>query len=332
MTGKELQPRIPVGRTAGEAAELITRSVISHAAGIAEACRATAILVSAEALSGRDVPVKEGRKIRLIYVVRSESVQQQYEERGLAVLRVPEVPLTRMGQIKLAVFRAVSRGLLALGDTVVCLAGADATGTLDNIQVMFIGEELEMFAGHHRDGLLPEHVSPEVVERVIDIACELGGTGREGRPVGALFVVGDAERVVSLSKPMILNPFHGYPEEQRNLQDPGLEGTVRELATIDGAFVIRGDGVVVACGMHLRLPAGSEQSLPHGYGTRHHAAAAITALSESIAVAVSSSAGTVTIFRRGAILTTIRRPRQSVAATLPINESHDDVETGPCSV
>jgi len=122
-------------------------------------------------------------------------------------------------------------------------------------------------------------------------------------------VVGDADRVLPLTRQMILNPFRGYPEEQRNILDESLEQTVKELSGLDGAFIIRGDGLIETCGAYLKTAGQGEFDLPRGLGARHHAAAGITSVTDSIAVTVSESTGTVTIFRAGRIITEIEKPR-----------------------
>ena len=91
-------------------------------------------------------------------------------------------------------------------------------------------------------------MKPEVLERVLAVATELAVEGREGRPVGCLFVVGDTAKVEEFTKPLVLNPFYGYKEEDRNILNPFMDETVKEFSSIDGAFVIRGDGVVEAAG------------------------------------------------------------------------------------
>jgi len=109
----------------------------------------------------------------------------------------------------------------------------------------------------------------------------------------------------------VLNPFKGYTPSERNILDYSLEETIKELATLDGAFIVRGDGVMETCGAYIRIASQEEFELPRGLGARHHAAAAITAVTDSIAVTVSESTGTVTIFHRGRILTEIQTPRSS---------------------
>lgn len=69
-------------------------------------------------------------------------------------------------------------------------------------------------------------------------------------------------------------------------------------ATIDGAFVIRGDGVIMSAGVFLKSAKPAE-SLPAGLGARHTAAAAITATTAAVSVVISQSTGMVSVFRKG---------------------------------
>ena len=54
---------------------------------------------------------------------------------------------------------------------------------------------------------MPTDVSPEVLERVLGIAVDLSVEGREGRPVGALFVLGDTDVVKNFVNPSSSIPF-----------------------------------------------------------------------------------------------------------------------------
>ena len=103
----------------------------------------------------------------------------------------------------------------------------------------------------------------------------------------------------------MLNPFHGYSRTLRSLLDLSLAETIKEFAMIDGAFIVQGDGMVVSAGTYL-VPKSSTR-LPLGLGTRHHAAAAITAHTQAMAITVSQSTGTVTVFRHGQIVLKLER-------------------------
>ena len=106
----------------------------------------------------------------------------------------------------------------------------------------------------------------------------------------------------------MINPFHGYPEDERNILDPRLEETIKEFSAIDGAFVVRGDGVVLAAGRYLAPRSKLDEQLPQGLGTRHEAAAGITATTQAIALCISQSTGTVSIFKDGRLITDIQKP------------------------
>jgi DNA integrity scanning protein DisA with diadenylate cyclase activity len=291
----------------------ITGTMLEHLGSIAGSCGATAVFVYVDELNGNPLPVRSPSEPTLYYVTKAsdESAFGGPEIPGARFLRIPNVPLTRLGQVKIALFLAFSKGLVKRGDKIVFLCGVEESGNLDTIIVTEVGREYEIFATSENEATngTATRIPSEVVDRVIEIASELGSEGREGKPVGALFVVGDTEKVLPLTRQLILNPFRGYPEEKRNLLDHSLEETIKELSAIDGAFIIRRDGVIESCGTYLKTASQEEFELPQGLGARHHAAAAITSVTDSIAVTVSESTGTVTIFRKGAIVTEIEKPR-----------------------
>ncbi len=295
----------------------ITAILMEETQAVAERSKATAVFILCDALKRRgDLPRFKSDKRKIFYVTRES---REYAFRGeVQVLSIPDVPLTRMGQIKLAVFMALSRHLISIGDIIVCLTGPSDGSELDMLFVTRVGHETELFSYLPEEDQIPKSIGPAVLARVIDIATELGAEGREGKPVGALFVIGDSAKVLSLSHPLILNPFHGYREDQRNILDPRVEETIKELSTIDGAFIIREDGIVESCGVFLKV-SDTGDDLPRGLGARHHVAAGITVVTDSLAVSVSESTGTVVIFRRGKILTEIEKPRR-----LRFGQSHFD--------
>ena len=90
------------------------------------------------------------------------------------------------------------------------------------------------------------------------------------------------------------------PRSERNVLDRRLEETVKEFSAIDGAFVVRGDGVVLAAGRYLVPQGPLEEPSPQGLGTRHEAVAGITVDTDALALCISQSTGTVSIFRGSA--------------------------------
>lgn len=132
-------------------------------------------------------------------------------------------------------------------------------------------------------------VDAEVLEEVLALAVELAREGREGRKIGTIFMVGDDEAVMQRSRPMILDPLHGHPEEEKHLADPDVRETLKELAQLDGAFVTSNGGVAVSAARYLDASSSALQ-LPLGLGSRHMAAAAMTRATNAVGVVVSQSA------------------------------------------
>jgi diadenylate cyclase len=144
---------------------------------------------------------------------------------------------------------------------------------------------------------------PQILDPLLELAVQIAREGREGRRIGTLFTIGDEEAVLAKSRPLILDPLAAHPPEVRCLRDEKLWGTVKELAQLDGAFIVAGDGTFVAAARHLDASGGSVQ-LPFGLGTRHVAAASITASTRAVAIVVSQSS-VVRVFCHGKLVAEI---------------------------
>ena len=278
---------------------LIANLLLESAAGIARSVGAKSIVVSADALpEGCEPP--EGS----LLLTRRPEDKRRIQELGIAdncVLEIPAVDLDRMGQVKLAALIGVSRRLLDLSDTVVFLTGP-FRGLIDSLVVLHLGSEYELL--HATDQpTIDEHIKRTVFQRTLELALHLGSYGREGRRIGAMLIVGDTAEVLDRSEQMILNPFQGYPEKKRNILDQRMTETIREFAQLDGAILIRGNGVIESAG--TRVLASSRHPVESGLGSRHAAAAGITDSTKSIAITVSSSDGTVRIWRAGKLVASL---------------------------
>jgi diadenylate cyclase len=284
--------------------------MVRHAHAIAREAGARVILLHADVIE-HDCDLSsliEDVNFRIILVSRRPGFHAPSEwQDKCAVLHLPDIAMTRTGQIKVAILVAAAEELIKPGDRILCLTGLDQSDTLDTIMVLDMGTEIELFSAATAQPL-PSDVGHTVFERVLTLASELGVEGREGRPVGTLFVVGDSDRVLAQSHQLVINPFHGYPETERNILDPRLEETIKEFSAIDGAFVIRGDGVILAAGRYLAARGKLDQALPRGLGTRHEAAASITGTTEAVALCISQSTGTVSVFKAGRLITDIQKP------------------------
>ncbi|USS40691.1 diadenylate cyclase [Thermococcus aggregans] len=140
-----------------------------------------------------------------------------------------------------------------------------------------------------------EHVFQEVLELAIELSLE----GREGKPVGTIFVIGDTKNVMKYSHQMAPNPFKGY---KINILDKESKEIIKEFAFLDGAFVISKSGRVLCAGRYLDIDFKRVSvNIPSGLGSRHLAAAGISKVTKAIAITVSES-GIVRVFKDGKII------------------------------
>ena len=141
---------------------------------------------------------------------------------------------------------------------------------------------------------------PVILESLIELAVEIAREGREGRRIGTLFTLGDEQAVLERSRLLILDPLAGHPESARHISDPNLRGTIKELAQLDGAFVVSHDGLVLsAC--RYRDAIASEVDVPLGLGSRHIAGANMSAVTKAVGIVVSESA-VVRLFCHGKLV------------------------------
>ncbi|MBI4017459.1 MAG: DNA integrity scanning protein DisA nucleotide-binding domain protein [Candidatus Aenigmarchaeota archaeon] len=255
---------------------------------IAKATNAnTLVFISRLGAGDEKVPIK-------LIVVRERNSVVRRETRTLEIKRLPP---TSVMQIRQIVLEAVNEKLLNPGDKVFCITDSSVGEGFEGLMFIFtINDEFMAFTT--RD--LETRVVSSVYDSVLNIAKELAKEGREGRKIGTAFLIGDHDAVLSRSKQLVLNPFAGHALEMRNVTDPRFKETLKEFAQIDGAFILDNDGFVHAGGRYLNADVASV-SFP-GLGTRHHACAAMSKVTDTVAVVVSESGGTVRVFKGGNLI------------------------------
>jgi DNA integrity scanning protein DisA with diadenylate cyclase activity len=264
------------------------------------------LLISDHPLGANDV---RGRPIKrkLVYAVTSDALAKQLKARKYTAVVIPPYEYTRLEKIKVAMLAAQSAGLVRDGHTILAVAGAGEDRTVDTIIKVTIGSKDDPDEKIRLDALgLPAEFSSQVIESLIHTAMEIGAEGYEGHAVGTIIVIGDSTVVMEKSRQLILNPFQGISEAERNALDPPIRDAVKTFSALDGAFIIREDGVVLAAGRYL-LTMSRDVKLPMGLGARHSAAASITSESKAIAITVSQTTGTVRVFKQGDIVLELRQ-------------------------
>ncbi len=282
-----------------------TVGLLKAARQLAQAMPADAVLLLTETDLDWAAVREELNGCRLL-VAAQDALQTEKlkKEEGLIVLEIDPGPTPTMERLSLAILEAVATERLRYGAHVIALYnGVEAEGApdqIDSMSVIHLGEHLERLTAQDLRRL-DLHVPLETLKAVVDLCTEIGREGREGKPVGTLFVVGDSRKVLTMSHPLGFDPVRGYSRAERNLRDRRVRESVKEIAKLDGAIIVNRDGIVEAAARLIDAPA-EGITLSKGLASRHWAAAAISKTTRAVAVAVSESSGTVRLFQNGEIV------------------------------
>jgi DNA integrity scanning protein DisA with diadenylate cyclase activity len=192
----------------------------------------------------------------------------------------------------------------------VALYSGFEAGTIDSVSIVRLDEHLGRLTAHDLRQL-ETSVPLDTLKTTVDLAVAIGREGREGKPVGTLFVVGDHRNVLKHCRPLGFDPVKGYGTHERQLNDSKVREAIKEIAQLDGAFVVAADGTVVAACQHISAPTG-DITLSKGLGARHWAAASISRVTAAIAITVSESNGTVRVFQNGETMLRIEPFRRAM--------------------
>jgi diadenylate cyclase len=259
--------------------------------------------------------------VPILVAVASQRQIEAVRKAGLIAVEVEPSEAVIAERISLALIEAVANDQLQAGDRVVVVYSGFEAEAIDSLSVIRLGEHLERLTARDLRAL-ETSVPFETLKAVVDVAVEIGREGREGKPVGTLIVVGDARRVLDRTRPLGFDPFRGYRRKERNVRDFRVREAIKEIAQLDGAFVVARDGTVEAACRLIDAPM-TGLTLPKGLGTRHWAAAAITEATKALAVVVSQSNGTVRLFQHGEVILRIAPMRHARAM------KWQDAETEP---
>ncbi len=231
-------------------------------------------------------------------------------EHGLrqVILDVAGLPVHE--RLTQALLECVAAELVVPEAQVVAVYSGFEAGTIDSVSLLRLAEHLGQLTVRDLRNLETK-VPLETLKLVVDLALEIGREGREGKPVGTLFVVGDTRKVVQASHSAGFDPVKGYGRSDRRLTDARVREGIKEIAQLDGAFLVAADGTVEAAARYIDASA-ENVSLAKGLGARHWAAAAVTRRTKSVAVAVSETSGTVRIFHDGEVVLRIEPFRRAM--------------------
>lgn len=291
-------------KSASESAE--SRTLVRSGFDVARSLGINKVIVQADELRDIRIVSKLRESERLIWLTRSGDDLPLSTDTEDIVLHLPETSMTRMSQLKVGLLVAVMNNHVELDESVVCLSGVAGSKRLDTLLIANSRRDFPWF--RQRDILDIQSIfSTREVARLLDIALRLAAEGREGKPIGTVIVLGDEAQLKPFLRQLVLNPCKGHAQRERNIHNPEFFETMREFAGLDGGFVVNDKGIVQSAGTYFDAQVKKARLRP-GLGARHAAALSITAVTDAIAFAVSSSSGTVTVFHEGIPILELERP------------------------
>jgi len=283
-----------------------SRQLVAAAFELARSLNITKLLVQADEV--RDI--RRVEKLRdteqIVWLTRDADEIPVEDTSDNIIIKIPDATLSRMSQIKIGLLLASFNGAVELDQSILCLSGVAGSERLDTLLIANPQRDFPWF----RKGDVEqtrELIATRELATIIDIALRLAVEGREGKAIGTTFVLGDPDELAPYRLQLVLNPLEGHPKKSRNIHDPRFAETIREFSALDGAFIVSNRGVVESAGTYLDV-AGKNAKTARGLGARHKAAAAITAETEAIAVVLSASSHTVTVFHGGESILELERP------------------------
>lgn len=283
-----------------EAAE--TRLLVEYAFDMASRLGIRNVFVRADQVVDRRLVEECRSDEKLFWLVHSKDIPKRSESVSDEILiGIPDNAVGGSDEMTVGLTAAVLLQELKVEETAICLTGVAGSNRLDNLLVINPERDLSWFRDHKMSRATKKIASEEGI-RLLDIALRFASEGREGKPIGTIFVLGNPRVTNKFVRPLILNPLSGHPSGTRSIHNPDFFETMRELSAIDGAFVINTRGVVLQAGVYLNAKANAKTIVKEGMGSRHVAAAAISANTNGVTFVISESSGRVTVFADGAAI------------------------------
>lgn len=252
-----------------------------------------AVLLSNSSITARKIRDVLPKKLRLLTLTSSSKVKENLTDLGLEV-EILEDSLSSQGLSVLnnlhdIVLQGLGEGRFNSSDKILAILAEPMNGIVVIEANSLASNKLAIIANEHG-------VDIEVLAKAMELARQIGGRGREGHAVGALFAIGSVPKLRRYTTAIVLNPFKGHSDSKKDVTVQNNHETLAEFAWLDGAILFNSKGIASDAGRYVQVPSGINPK--SGEGGRHLAARAISQLADAIAICVSSS-GVITLYSKG---------------------------------
>jgi len=233
------------------------------------------------------------KKLRMVTLTSSTKVSESLKDSGFEVNMLEDSlssqGLSVLNSLHDIILQGLGEGRFDSNDRILAILAEPMNGVIVIEASTLASNKLAIMANEHE-------IDIEVLAKLMELARHIGGRGREGHAVGALFAIGSVPKLRRYSTALVLNPFKGHSDSKRNVSLQNNHETLAEFAWLDGAILFNAKGIASDAGRYIQVPSGINPK--PGEGGRHLAARAISQLADSIAICVSSS-GVITLYSKG---------------------------------
>jgi DNA integrity scanning protein DisA with diadenylate cyclase activity len=252
-----------------------------------------AVLLTNNSRMARRVSEVLPKKLTLVIMTSSSKVAESLKEDGHDV-KFLEDALSAQGLSVLSslhdiVLQGLGEGRYGGSDKILAILAEPMNGVIIIEASSLSSNRLAILAQEH-------DIDIEILAKMMDLARHIGGRGREGHAVGALFAIGSVPKLRRHSTALVLNPFKGHSDGRRSVGDTNNHETLAEFAWLDGAILFNTKGVASDAGRYVQVPAGIVPK--PGEGGRHLAARSISQLADAVSICISSS-GVIAVYSKG---------------------------------
>jgi len=252
-----------------------------------------AVLLSNSSITTKKIREILPKKMRLVTLTSSAKVRENLEELGLEVETLEDSlssqGLSVLNNLHDIILQGLGEGKFTSNDKILAILAEPMNGVVVIEANSLASNKLAIIANEHG-------VDIEVLARTMELARQIGGRGREGHAVGALFAIGSVPKLRRYTTAMVLNPFKGHSDSKKDVKVQNNHETLAEFAWLDGAILFNSKGIASDAGRYVQVPSGINPK--SGEGGRHLAGRAISQLADAIAICVSSS-GVITLYSKG---------------------------------
>ena len=252
-----------------------------------------AVLLSNSSITAKKIREVLPKKLRLVTLTSSSKVKENLTELGLEVSTLEDslssLGLSVLNNLHDIVLQGLGEGRFDSRDRILAIMAEPMNGIVVIEANSLASNKLAIIANEHG-------VDIEVLARAMELARQIGGRGREGHAVGALFAIGSVPKLRRYTTAIVLNPFKGHSDSKKDITVQNNHETLAEFAWLDGAILFNSKGIASDAGRYVQVPSGINPK--SGEGGRHLAARAISQLADAIAICVSSS-GVITLYSKG---------------------------------